>query len=349
MIAPPYMGEDLVGAELARAADVLVRSALRVASGERFVAVGDLSTAPVLEALERAARDVGAEVATLRLDKLRSYATNHNGERPHKVLPDGVRRAMLSAQASVFAASAPLAEGSMRDQLLHIVGACRVRHAHLPGITPAVFVAGMAVDHLSIAESAEVLLRLLEVGREITCTSAAGTNLVVHPGARRWIPRVGQIEPGESVAFPTGSLLVAPEGVRGTFAADASLGEFFGERERLLREPVVFEIEAGAVAKVRCAGAPELVRDIEAMLAVAPNSERVGGVVLGVNPSAPRPTGLAAVDQHRPGLHLVLGDPRSKLADAGFTARTSFVACQAESSVVIDGILVADGGRLVAG
>jgi aminopeptidase len=337
---------EIGGEELARSASILVQTALRVVAGERFVIVGDMGTAALLLALERAGKEVGAEVATLRLDQLRSHSTNHSGERPHKVLPDAVRRAMLSAQASVFVASAPRAESSMRDQLQHIVGACRVRHAHLPGITPTAFVAGLNVDHATIADTAAAFLRLLEVGREITCTSAEGTNLVVHPGARRWISRVGRVAAAESVLFPTGSLLVAPESVRGTFAATASLGEFFGARERLLREPILFDIDDGSVKRVRCSGSPELVRDVEAMLAVAPNSERVGLVVLGLNPSAKEPIGSVAVDQHRPGLHLVLGDPQAKLTGVGWTARTSFAACQATSSVQVDGVLVIEDGQL---
>lgn len=332
---------------LARAAHVLVATALRVAEGERFVVVGDVATMPILAALERAGRAAGAEVAILRLDQLKSYSTNHSGERPHKVLPDGVRRAMLSAQASVFVASAARAESSMRDQLKHIVGACRGRHAHLPGITPAAFAAGLVTDQSTIAASGSALLHLLEVGREIVSTSAEGTNLVVHPGARRWVARLGAIQPGESVVYPTGSLCVAPESVRGVFAATASLGEFFGARERLLREPILFDIDEGVVKRVRCPGSPELVRDVEAMLAVAPNSERVGLVVLGVNPSAPAPVGAVAVDQHRPGLHLVIGDPQSTLTAAGWSARTSFAACQSASTVHVDGVLVAEGGRLL--
>jgi aminopeptidase len=335
--------------ELGRAAYVLVHTALRVAPGERFVVVGDLATVPVLAALEQAGRDVGAEVASLRLDQLKSYSTNHSGERPHKVLPDAVRRAMLSAQASVFTASAPRAESSMREQLQHVVGACRIRHAHLPGITPMSFAAGLAVDQTTIVDSATALLRLLDLGREITCTSAEGTNLVVHPGANRWVARIGKVEPGQSVVFPTGSVCIAPESVRGTFAATASLGEFFGARERLLREPLLFDIEDGAVKRVRCNGSPELVRDVEAMLTVAPNSERVGLVVLGLNPGAPDPIGAVAVDQHRPGLHLVFGDPQSKLTGATWTARTSFAACQTASLTQVDGVPIANGGRLVIG
>jgi leucyl aminopeptidase (aminopeptidase T) len=323
-----------------------VRSALRVTTGERFVVVGDTSTANVMAALETAGREAGAEVAALRLDLLRSQSTNHTGERPHKVLPDGIRRAMLSAQASVFIASAPRAESSMRDQLQHIASACKVRHAHLPGISAQAFVAGCSTDHEQLRADAARLMQILEVGREIRSTSAEGTNLVVHPGAQPWLRRVGDVLPGESVLFPTGSVVISPENVRGTFAATASLGEFFGARERLLLEPMIFEIDGGCVRSVRSAGTPELVRDVEAMLAVAANSDRVGLVVLGINTGSPEPLGTAAVDQHRPGLHLVLGDPQTKLARISWSARTSFAACQSASSVSVDGVSVITEGRL---
>lgn len=336
---------DVGSEQLATAATVLVQSALRVAQGERFVIVGDFATTPILTALDRAGRAAGAEVATLRLDQLRSYSTNHSGERPHRVLPDGVRRAMLAAQASVFVASAPSAEASMRDQLKHVVGACRIRHAHLPGITPTAFVAGLANDHQTMAVTSAALLQRLELGREITCTSLDGTNLVVHAPSG-WTTRIGRIDPGASVVFPTGSLCAVPKNVNGRFVATASLGEFFGAEEHLLRDPVVFDIEEGIVVRVHGAETPELVRELEATLAFGRNSARVGLVVLGLNEGAPHPVGTVSVDQHRPGLHLVIGDPGLPVADASLSAPTSFAACQAESTVFVDGELIADGGRL---
>src|SRR6185503_19203037 len=104
---PPLAMRQIGEEDLARAATLLVKTGLRVTAGERFVAVGDLESQPMLAALETAAREQGADAAGLRIDLLRSYSTNHSGERPHKVLPDAVRRAMLSAQASAFVASAP--------------------------------------------------------------------------------------------------------------------------------------------------------------------------------------------------------------------------------------------------
>jgi leucyl aminopeptidase (aminopeptidase T) len=229
----------------------------------------------------------------------------------------------------------------MRDQLLHVVGACRIRHAHMPGISPVAFAMGLATDHAVIAESARALERKLEVAREIAVESPAGTKLVIRAGkAHHWVSRTGIIGPGEHASFPTGSLIATPEEVDGTFVATASLGEFFGVREGLLREPVRFTIVGARVTAVSCEKNPQLVKDIETMIAVAPNSDRVGLVVIGVNKGIREPVGDICVDQHRPGLHLVIGDPLTKLTNAGWTARTSFAACQAQSSVLVDGALV---------
>jgi leucyl aminopeptidase (aminopeptidase T) len=335
--------------DLRTAANVLVRTGLHLVAGERFVAVGDAESQPMLAALQAAALEVGAEVSALRLDQLRSYSTNHSGERPHKVLPDGVRRAMLSAQASAFVASAPHTETSMRDQLLHVVGACKVRHAHMAGISPLAFATGLAGDFDVLREQGRAIERRLEVARELKAESPAGTSLTIRLGTnRRWVPRLGRIEPGDAIVLPTGSLLTCPESISGTFAATASVGEYFGAREGLLTEPVLFEIVDGLVMNVTAPNTPHLVRDIENMLHVAPLSDRVGLVVVGVNAGIGEATGDVTVDQHRPSLHLVFGDPMGKLTGASWSARTSFAACQKDGSLRIDGVPVADGGKLTA-
>ena len=316
-------------------------------TGERFVAVGDAESQPMLAALEAAGRSTGAEVFALRLDQLRSYSTNHSGERPHKVLPDGVRRAMLSAQASAFVASSPHAESSMREQLVHVAAVCKGRHAHMPGISPIAFTTGLSQDFDQLRERGRALERKLEVASEITCESPDGTKLTIKTSSRRrWVSRLGRVEPGESVTLPAGSISTCPETISGTFVATASVGEYFGAREGLLPEPVVFEIVDGRVMNVLAPGCTNLVRDIENMLHVAPNSDHVGLVVIGVNEGIGEATGDVAVDQNRPGLHLVLGDPMGRLTGATWSARTSFAACQARGTVRVDGTLVAENGVL---
>lgn len=334
--------------DLRRSADVLVRTGIRLAQGERFVIVGDAESQPMLAALEAAGREAGAEVSALRLDQLRSYSTNHSGERPHKVLPDGVRRAMLSAQASAFVASAPHAEASMRDQLLHVAAACKGRHVHMPGISPLAFASALREDFARLAAQGQAVERRLEGAREITCESLEGTKLTIRTGPpRRWVARLGQLQAGESVILPAGSIFTCPETISGTFVAGASVGEYFGAREGLLAEPVVFEIVDCRVMNVIAPNSPNLVREIENMLHVAPNSDHVGLVVIGVNEEVGAPTGEVAVDQTRVGLHLVIGDPIAKLTGATWSARTSFGACQVRGTVRVDGAVIADDGKLI--
>lgn len=338
------VGED----ELRRAAGVLLQSALRVVAGERFVVVGDLESAPLVAALEAAARDASVEVSSLRLDLLRSTSTNHSGERPHKVLPDAVRRAMLSAQASAFVANAPHAESSMREQLAHIVSACKVRHAHMAGVSALAFSRGLRADHGRIADTSRVLLPRLENAKEIVAESDAGTKLAIKGATfKRWVVRAGRVTSGQSMTFPTGSLIASPEQLSGTFAATASLGEYFGAKAGRLGGAVTFEIVDGRIIQVDAPpGSDDLVRDIETMIHVAPGSDRVGLVVLGLNDGIGDATGDASVDQHRPGLHLVFGDPLGRTTGASWTARTSFAACQAGGTVLIDGVAIATDGTL---
>lgn len=335
--------------DLRRSADVLVRTGLRLVAGERFVVVGDAESQPMLAALEAAGREAGAEVSALRLDHLRSYSTNHSGERPHKVLPDGVRRAMLSAQASAFVASAPHAEASMRDQLLHVAAACKGRHAHMAGISPVAFATALREDFITLASQGQAIERRLEAAREITCDSPDGTKLSIRTGPpRRWVARLGRLDAGESVTLPAGAIFTCPESISGTFVAGASVGEYFGAREGLLTEPIVFEIVENRVMNVIAPKSPNLVSEIENMLHIAPNSDHVGLVVIGVNTKVGEPTGDVTVDQNRVGLHLVIGDPMAKLTGASWTARTSFAACQLGGSVRVDGALIIDDGKLVA-
>jgi leucyl aminopeptidase (aminopeptidase T) len=342
---------DVTAAELAHASEVLLHSALRLRAGERFTIVSDGESSAIGDALARSAEQMRAQVTHARLDLLKSVSTGHSGDRPHKVLPDLIRRSMLAAQASVFVASSPHQELSMREQLLHIVGACGVRHAHMPGITPRAFAAGMRLDYDRVSAWGRALFRRLEFAHHVHAWSPAGTDLHLAFGPEsRWVPRLGTLAPGKWVNFPAGAIYASPQSAEGVIVVNASLGEFFGTREGLLlHKPVVLTIEGGRVVKVESPLSAELKSDIEQTLSFAPNSDRVGLVAIGVNEGIEVPTGEAVVDQNLPGLHLFIGDPAGRATGVRWSARTSFAACQAASSVTIDGMLTIDEGRVTLG
>jgi leucyl aminopeptidase (aminopeptidase T) len=330
---------------LAHAARVLVQTALRVRAGERVVIVEDGDSLPTGDAIAAAAEACGGWVKRARLDRLESAG---GSARPHKVVPDLLLLALHDADASVFVASAVAAELPMRQALLHIVRQRKLRHAHMPGIAPEALVAGMRLDYAQVQRLGARVLARLHGARTIVTESPAGTSLRVElaPDAR-WFAQLGVLEPGQWGNFPAGALYTSPAAVSGVFVADASLGEFFGAREGLLRlNPVRLLIDDGRVVDVE-ARSPQLKRDVEAMLAVSANSERVGLVSIGVNPGIDSAVGDALVDQNLPGLHIGIGDPAPRATGASWSAPTCFAACQAASRVLVDGDLVVESGRVV--
>jgi leucyl aminopeptidase (aminopeptidase T) len=340
-----YSFRFMTYATTAHAASVLVQSALKLRAGERVVLVEDADSVAVADATAGAAEACGAWVKRCRLDRM---TTGDGSARPHKVMPELLLLALHDADASVFLASAPPAELSMRQALLHVVRQRRLRHAHMPGITEATFAAGMRLDYEQVQRLGARVLTRLAGARVLVSESAAGTSLMVAlPPDARWLAQLGVLEAGEWGNLPAGALYASPADVSGVFVADASLGEFFGAREGLLRpNPVRFLIDGGRVVDVQ-ARSGQLRRDIESMLAVSPNSDRVGLVAIGVNAGIDVAMGDVLLDQNVPGLHLGIGDPAARATGAGWSAPTCFAACQAVSRVLVDGELIAEQGRIV--
>jgi len=328
--------------DLARPASVLVGHALRLSPGEKLVVISDSGSRDIANAIADAARTVSADAIVADLDDV--------GARPHKLLPDAWSFALALANASAFVASAPPAELSMRQHLLHVVAAHRLRHAHMPGIRREVFLRGVRVrDARSIARAQRVAERLASA-RVLECASPVGTSLRVEldPGTR-WFAQLGVLEPGRWGNLPAGAIYASPTRVDGVFVSNASLGEWFGRREGVLAEnPVQFRVVAGRVVEVLAPHSPELERDIEAVLDMSANSARVGVVCVGVNDALDAPFGDPLVDQNLPGLHLSIGDPAARVTGARWSAPTSFAACQVGASVAIDGQTIVAAGQLLA-
>ena len=330
---------------LAPAAQVLVQTALKVRAGERLVIVEDADSLAMGDAIAAEAESSGVWVKRARLDRMSSAGAS---SRPHKLVPDLLLFALHEANCSVFIASAQADELTMRQALLHVVRQRRLRHAHMPGIAPETFTAGMRIDYRQIERLGQRVLGRLAGARSILTETPAGTSLRVELApAARWFAQLGVLEPGLWGNLPAGAVYTSPATASGVFVADGSLGEFFGAREGLLRaNPVRLIIDDGRVADVE-ARSPQLRNDLLAMLRVAPNSDRVGLVCIGLNPGLDAPTGDALLDQNLPGLHLGIGDPAARSTGASWSAPTCFAACQAASRVVVDGEAVVEVGRVV--
>lgn len=326
--------------EFESAASVVVTSSLGLGKDDKLVVLADGRSMAIAEALARAAGRVGAVALVIDLDQL--------GPRPHKALPDYLVSELSTAQASAFMAQASHRELGMRQHLLHLVQRFGLRHAHMPGISPVAFARGMRAGSARVARYGRRLLQQLEAAQHLETHSPAGTRVRISLGEGRWFAQLGTLEPGRWGNLPAGALYTSPALVEGTFVADASLGEYFGKREGLLLDsPVRLFIENSRVRRVESDNST-LARDIEQMLAFAENSDRVGLVAIGVNVGLDAPTGEALVDQNLPGLHIAIGDPAAQTTGADWSARTSFAACQADSTVLANGALVVSRGRLMA-
>jgi aminopeptidase len=330
---------------LAQAAQVLVETALKLRPGERVVVIEDAGSLATGEALAAAVESAGGWVKRARLDRLGSAGRSG---RPHKVVPVSLLLALHDADASVFVACALRGELTMRQALLHVVRQRNLRHAHMPGLAAEAFVAGMRFDYAQVERLGQRVLGRLASASCLFAESPAGTSLRVElaPGAK-WFAQLGVLAPGRWGNFPAGAVYASPVSASGVFVADASVGEFFGAREGVLRaSPVRFQVEAGRVVAVE-ARSTQLQREIEAMLRVSPNSDRVGLVSIGVNPGLDSPVGDALVDQNMPGLHIGIGDPAARATGATWSAPTCFAACAVASRVAIDGEVVVEAGRVV--
>lgn len=318
----------MVPADVDAAAMNVVRSALRLVTGERFVVLADASGWELGNALARAGHLVGADVEVLMLEDFAGHQL--------KVLPARIVTLLSGARASAFVGSAAPTHLGLRQHLLHLVGQLGLRHAHMPGISRLAFARGLRTDTRELERRGRRVLEIASGARRIESLSGKGTRLVLDFAEdARWYPQLGVLHPGRWGNLPAGAIYCTPELVEGTFVANASLGEFFGARAGVLHEtPVTMHIEGSRVMQVEVPGARDLERDVEAMLAISPNSNRIGLVCIGVNEGIETATGESIVDQNLPGLHLCIGDPAARVTGATWTAPTSFAACQEGSSIV---------------
>ncbi|MCA9592912.1 MAG: aminopeptidase [Myxococcales bacterium] len=331
-----------VGAdELARAAELVARTALEITPEERVLVLFDRQSKQIASALITATRSRGAKIFAVDLDRL--------GQRPLSVLDDWVTHELSRASASVFVARALREELGMRQQVLHLVKRHGLRHAHMPDVSTLAFARGQRIDYAKVGNFGRRLADKLRQARRLEVESTAGTALVVELGDDcRWFEQLGRLAPGRWGNLPAGALYTSPLRVNGVFVADASVGEYFGRREGNLRDkPLKLFIEDGRVRAASAPEAPALAADVERMLSFGPGSDRVGLVAVGVNYGIHEPTGEALVDQNLPGLHLGIGDPAAQVTGASWTAPTSFAACGAGATVVVQSVPVIVRGKLL--
>jgi hypothetical protein len=313
-----------VSPALLTAAANAVNVCLAGAAADRAALVYDASTRSIAAALARAFDAIGASCTPCDVDAF--------GARPLTVLPGAIAKTISGATVSALALTSLPGELALRKAVLDIVIARKLRHAHMPSITDAVFADGLAMDYRQVARFVARLVAALQGASAIRMTSPGGTDLVCRcatPPALHALD--GLITRDRWQNLPSGQIIVLPLDAEGVFVADRSLGDWFEHTYSAAEHPVSFELEGGRVRLIRCRN-KKLERDLRLFLRSSENSAKISELVIGANLGLTQDHCNALFNGYRPGASLTLG---ANPAIGGFTSTTSLNVFGARKSLWI--------------
>lgn len=316
-----------------------IRTCLAVERGEPLVLVTDEPTRDVGDALERAAREAGADVTRIVLRR--------NGDTPLSKLPDGIEAAAHRARVSIWAAASVKGELPLRMEYRRLVK--HARHAHMPGVSRLLMETGMAGDYRAIAALTTRVFEIAKRARRAR-VEGAGSKLDVefHPDWR-WLPDTGLLhEAGQWGNLPAGETYTAPFRLNGRIVTPL-LGDWLSEKYGLQSPPIAFDVRdsyvdldsiEGGTAEARRAFGEYLTTDKE--------SARAGEFAIGTNVGLTRLVGNLLQDEKFPGVHVAFGHPYADETGAPWTATTHIdVILPGVSCWLDDRQILADGRFLV--
>ena len=261
-----------------KAAESVVKSCLNVKAGEAFLIITDTETKVIGEVIFEKGLEAGAETLMV-LMKPRS----RHGEEP----PTAV--AEMWQYVDVFVA--PTKYSLTHTQARKKATEKGVRGATMPGITPEIFVKGLAADYNQIKERNERLLRILEGARMVRVESPSGTNVLFSVEGRKFIADSGILhERGSFGNLPAGEIFVAPvEGTaNGIVVFDGSVAGI-----GILKEPVKIVVKEGFAVEfkggteaqklesiLRNVGLKEAFNIAEFGIGTNPGAEIVGNILM---------------------------------------------------------------------
>lgn len=316
-----------------------VRVCMNVQAQDRVFILTDDITLDIGQALADEAAATGAAVELCCLEE--------HGPRPITNMPPGLIPDMEAFAPTVtfFAAHPQKGEVAFRMALLvHLPQVLKVRHAHMPGITPRLMCEGMRADYRQVYGLTMQVYERARQAKAIHVTSHKGTDLTARFGPKlKWIPCHGlYLEQGEWGNLPEGEVFTCPAAVEGIIVADV-LGDYFGPKYGVLAHPVTFSIVDGVVERVECDD-----RDIEAevwaYLNSTENGRRVGEFAIGTNTAVAELSGNLLQDEKVPGVHVAFGDPFPHLTGADWSSKVHVDVIPTRCSIEMDGkVIMANG------
>ena len=321
-------------------ARVAVRTCMGIGPGDRVFVLTDEITHGIGRLLTEEASDAGGEVL---LHDLEQYT-----ERPVKALPEELRDRLLKFRPTVtfYAASTQPGEVAFRTGLrVFLLNDLNVRHAHMPGITSQLMQEGMRTDYRVVASVTTAVYDVARLAETATVTTPDGTDLTaVFDQALRWVPSTGIYHrAGQWGNLPEGETFSCPQTVNGTLVAHV-IGDYFGERRGVLKDPLTIRIENGYVVSVESADTG-LATEFSAYLDSAENARRVGEFAFGTNVGLKHLSGNLLQDEKIPGVHLAFGSPYPSETGAQWQSPLHIDVIPVGCTAKLDGEMIMKDGR----
>lgn len=212
-----------------------LQNCLGLKAGESLLIVTDEVKKELAESVFLAGKTLGAEPMLAVMTE-----REKSGQEPPKV----ISAAMAAAQVVVCVTEHSLTHTQARK----VAAAAGARLATMPGITPAMFLAGaISADYANIKRVTERITGILTHAEKVKINKS-GYCLTFSIAGRTGIASTGvYLNPGESGNLPSGEAYIAPvEGTaEGKILVDASISSGVGK----LAAPVLLTIEKGRLVK----------------------------------------------------------------------------------------------------
>ena len=320
-------------------ARIAVRTCLNIGPADRVLVLTDDATLAIGEALALEALATGAVVILHRLEEF--------APRPILAIPDGLLDAYRSFKptASFFAASSQRGEITFRLKLGKILRSeFKVRHGHMPGVTPELMREGMTTDYNQVYDVTMAVNDIVSRAHTMHITSSKGTDLSAEFSPDlRWVPCHGRYHhQGDWGNLPEGETYTSPGRLEGVIVADI-LGDYFSSKYGLLEQPVTFTVKDNLVVGIESAN-QVLADEVSQYLDSAENGRRAGEFAIGTNLGLTHLVGNLLQDEKYPGIHVAFGNPYPEETGAPWACNIHVDVIPVQCTIDVDGRrLMTDG------
>lgn len=331
------MGTLEIGAKQA------VENCLKIKPSEKVVIITDRKTLKISSIIRKAVEKITRDIQFFIMEEF--------GERPIDRFPISVKQALEVADVSFYVAQDVKGElQTFRNPMLETTyNNEKLRHAHMPGMTPEIMKKGMCSDYKEIQRISKIIYEKVKNTGQIKVTTKKGTNIIVEFNPRlRWKISDGDIKPYDWNNLPDGEVFTSPDNVSGKVIIDGCLGDFFIKYGSLENNPVVVEIKDSRVQKIQSSN-KKLEKELRSYLfETDENSNRIGEFAIGTNIGLKKLIGNLLQDEKFPGVHIAFGDPYPKKTGAKWQSKIHVDGVIKNPTIFVDGEIIMDRGKFLS-